>query len=104
MTHDANAATDIVIGSRVALSCGPNESYFSSIHECIPLGIAAKPEFLQGITFTFPCSVGNVVTTVDELEAFRYCGSIIGPLTITVADETADYSTFYDIVRIDGLN
>ena len=88
----------------MALSCGPNESYFSSIHECIPLSIAARAEFLQGITFTFPCSVGNVARTADELEAFRYCGSIVGPLTIAVTDQAADYSALYDIVSIDGLN
>ena len=98
-----DVAADIVAGSRVALSCGPDESYFSSIHECIPLSIAGRAEFLQGITFTFPCSVGEVVTTADELEAFRYCGSIVGPLTIAVADGTADYSALYDIVSIDGL-
>ena len=91
------------VGARLALACGSDASYFSSIDECIALSIAAVPAFLQSITFTKPCSGNVTVRTVDELEGLRYCGSLTGSLTIGVSDLTADYSALYDIATIQGL-
>ena len=94
----------VTVGARLALTCGSDTSYFSSIDECVPLSIAATPAFLQSITFKTPCNFGNVtVKTVDELEGLRFCGIISGSLSIAVNDLTADYSALYDIATIQGL-
>ena len=91
------------VGARLALACGSDASYFSSIDECIALSIAAVPAFLQSITYLRPCSGNVTVRTVDELEGLRYCGSLTGSLTIGVSDLTADYSALYDVETIQGL-
>ena len=86
----------------MALSCPSSANYFSSIHECIPLTIAALPSFLTSITASVSCS-NITVRTVDNLEGLRYCGVVKGELRILLSDLTADYSSLYDIATIEGL-
>ena len=86
----------------MALSCPSSANYFSSIHECIPLTIAALPSFLTSITASVSCS-NITVRTVDDLEGLRYCGVVKGELRILLSDLTADYSSLYDIATIEGL-
>ncbi len=90
-------------GTRLALKCGSGSTYFSLIHECVPLSIAALPSFVSSFTYSIPCN-GTTVRTSKDLEGLRYCDIVNGELGIVLGDLTADYSALYDIDIITGLS
>ncbi len=97
-----NLSFDIA-GTRLALKCGSGSTYFSLIHECVPLSIAALPSFVSSFSNSIPCN-GTTVGTNKDLEGLRYCDTVNGELDIVLKDLTADYSALYDIDVITGLS
>ena len=86
----------------MARDCGKNSLYYSLIDECIPLAIISNPKFLNSFMNDIPC-YGGVVATLADLEALRYCNTIIEEgLTFTVNDPLADFSAVFDIKSITG--
>ena len=90
-------------GTRLALKCGSDSTYFSLIHECVPLSIAALPSFVLSFSNSVACN-GTTVRTSKDLEGLRYCIVVNGELDIILGDLTADYSVLTDIVSITGLS
>ena len=88
-------------GSRVALSCTGNATFFSSIYACVPSSIVSLPSFLPSFLAGKQCA-GQTVSTTAQLEGLRFCTSVTGALTVTVDDAEADYSSLFDIATING--
>lgn len=82
--------------------CPRGSSYFTSIDECVPLAIAALPAFRQAFSIGKTCAGGRV-STVEALEALRFCTAINSSLMIVVDDVDADFTSLHDIVSIGGL-
>ena len=89
-------------GSRVPLVCAASAAFFASIDACVPNSIVSLAAFLPSFLAGKQCA-GATVDTAAELEGLRYCMHITGPLTLTVDDAAADYSSLYDIASIDGV-
>ena len=89
-------------GSRVALSCAGNATFFSSIYACVPSSIVSLAAFLPSFLAGKQCA-GLTVSTTAQLEGLRYCTSVTGGLTVTVSDVSADYSSLHDIGTISGV-
>ena len=90
-------------GSRVALSCAANTTFFSSIYACVPNSIVSLASFLPSFLAGKQCA-GQTVSTTAQLEGLRFCTAITGGLTVTVSDASADYSSLYDIATISGAH
>ena len=88
-------------GTRVALSCAGNATFFSSIYACVPSSIVSLAAFLPSFLAGKQCT-GLTVGTAAQLEGLRYCTSVTGALTVTVNDASADFSSLYDIATISG--
>ena len=104
--NDGNGTFNLsfdLAGTRLALKCGSGSTYFSLIHECVPLSIAALPSFVSSFSNSIPCN-GTTVGTNKDLEGLRYCDTVNGELDIVLKDLTADYSALYDIDIITGLS
>ena len=90
-------------GSSVALSCGANTTFFSSIYACVPNSIVSLATFLPSFLAGKQCA-GQTVSTTTQLEGLRFCTAITGALTVTVDDASADYSSLYNIATISGAH
>ena len=90
-------------GTRVAQTCGSDAMYFSAIDECVPLSIVGSTQaFLGTFTQSDPC-LGGEMATQAQIEGMRYCNVIYGGLNITLNDPSADFSAFFDITTLLGL-
>ena len=89
-------------GTRVAQTCGSDAKYFSAIDECVPLNIASSRLFLDTFLLTSSC-IGGEMATQTQIEGMRYCNVIYGGLNITLKDASADFSAFFDITTLLGL-
>ena len=91
------------LGTRVAQKCGSDAKYFSAIDECIPLSIVSSTQtFLDTFLLTSPCTGGEMATQA-QIEGMRYCNIVYGGLNITLNDLSADFSAFFDITTLLGL-
>ena len=83
--------------------CATDARYYSSIDECIPLSIASSDGFLSSFGSSVnDCSPSGPIRNLADLEALRYCDTIVGSLVVEVNDPGADFSVFRDIEVITG--
>ena len=90
------------LGVRVAQACGSEAKYFSALDECVPLSIASTQSFQGSILLSSSCPGGEMATQA-QIEGTRYCNVIYGGLNITLDDPSADFSAFFDINTLLGL-
>ena len=84
--------------------CAGDARYYSSIDECIPLSIASSDGFLNSFGSSVNhCSPSGPIRNIADLEALRYCDTVVGSLVVEVNDPGADFSVFRDLQVITGF-
>ncbi len=88
-------------GAKLSLQCSQGATYFSQLDECVSAELTASLEFLQAFLLENICFGGSIQNLAD-LNALRFCTSIVGELLITLNEPSADFSAVFDINVIQG--
>lgn len=86
----------------MAKTCSDGSNYFALVDECVPLSIASTSTFLTAYKTIHKCQ-GGIVDSISKLENLRFCQSVIGGLTITLNEASADFSALFDVAHITGM-